>query len=84
MRPSSAVVGLEVARYEASRNARVLGVIRAGRRLFGRTHAAMLQVGDVLLLQADTAALERTIEEDRLELVERDKEAARRKALGPI
>ena len=74
--PSSPVVGLEVAHYEASRNARVLGVVRDGRRLFGRMHAAVLQVGDVLLLQADTAALARTIEADQLELVERDKQAA--------
>ena len=81
--PSSPVVGLEVAHYEASRNARVLGVVRDGRRLFGRMHAAVLQVGDVLLLQADTAALERTIEEDQLELVERDKEAAPPEGAGP-
>ena len=69
---SSPVVGLEVARYEASRNARVLGVVRAGRRLFGRIEAALLQAGDILLLQADTAALESTIEADRLDLVERE------------
>jgi di/tricarboxylate transporter len=42
-----------------------------------------LQVGDVLLLQADTAALSRTIENDRLELVERDKEGAPPEGAGP-
>ena len=74
--PASPVVGLDVAGYESSRNAHVLGVVRAGRRLFGRVQAAVLQAGDILLLQADTATLERTIEEDRLELVERDKREA--------
>ena len=51
-----------------------LGVIREGRRLFGRMQAAVLQAGDIMLLQAATATLRRTIEEDQLELVERDKE----------
>ena len=74
--PSSLVIGLEVAQYEASRNARILGIVRDGRRVFGRTHAAVLQSGDILLLEADTAALERTIEADQLELVERERQPA--------
>ena len=80
--PSSPIIGLDVAGYEFSRNAHVLGVIREGRRLFGRMQAAVLQAGDIMLLQADTATLERTIEEDQLELVERDKQEAP-EAAGP-
>jgi di/tricarboxylate transporter len=76
VRPSSRVIGLDVAGYESSRNVHVLGVIREGRRLFGRMYAAVLQAEDILLLQADTATLERTIEGDQLELVERDKREA--------
>jgi di/tricarboxylate transporter len=75
VRPSSQVIGLDVAGYESSRNAHVLGVIREGRRVFGRMQGTVLQAGDTLLLQADTATLERTIE-DQLELVERDKQEA--------
>ena len=77
--PSSPLIGAAVADYEARREVRVLGVVRAGRRLFGRLQQAVLQADDILLLQADTAALERTIEEDRLELVER---GAREPAAG--
>jgi di/tricarboxylate transporter len=51
----------------------VLGVIRENRRLFGRTQSVVLQAEDIVLLQADTATLERTIEEDQLELIERHK-----------
>ncbi len=80
--PSSPVIGLEVAHYQSSRNADVLGVVRAGRRLFGQTGAAVLQAGDILLLQADTAALASTVEADQLELVERDKPAAQPAAAG--
>jgi di/tricarboxylate transporter len=69
--PSSRLIGGAVADYEARRKVRVLGVVRAGRRLFGRLQRAVLQAHDILTLQADTAALECTIEEDRLELVER-------------
>jgi di/tricarboxylate transporter len=81
--PASPVIGLEVAQYEASRNARVLGIVRDGRRVFGRTQAAVLQSGDILLLQADTAALERTIEADQLELVERERQPAAPESAGP-
>jgi di/tricarboxylate transporter len=80
---SSPVVGLDVGEYESSRSAVVLGVVREGRRLFGRTRAAVLRAGDILLLQADTADLARTIEEDRLELVERDKPAPPTVDVGP-
>jgi hypothetical protein len=83
VRPSSRVIGLDIAGFESSRNAHVLGVIREGRRLFGRTQAAVLQPKDILLLQADTATLERTIEEDQLELVERDKRRAQPEGAGP-
>ena len=71
LQPSSPLIGGAVADYEARREVRVLGVVRAGRRLFGRLHRTVLQAHDILLLQADSAALESTIEEDRLELVER-------------
>ena len=80
--PSSPVIGLDVAHFQSSRNADVLGVVRDGRRLFGQTRAAVLQAGDILLLQADTAALASTIEADQLELVERDKPAAPPAAAG--
>jgi di/tricarboxylate transporter len=72
IRPASRVIGLDAAQYESSRNAHVLGIVRDGRRLFGRAQAAVLQAGDILLLEADTATLASTIEEDQLELVERD------------
>jgi di/tricarboxylate transporter len=81
--PSSPIIGLDVAGYESSRNAHVLGIIREGRRLFGRMQAAVLQAGDIMLLQADTATLERTIEEDQLELVERHKQQEAPEAAGP-
>ena len=42
----------------------------------------MLQADDILLLQAGTAALERTVEEDRLELVERAGRGAQPRAGG--
>ncbi len=80
---SSPVIGLEVAQYETSRNARVLGIVRDGRRMFGRTHAVVLQSGDILLLEADTAALERTIEADQLELVERERQPGAPEGAGP-
>jgi di/tricarboxylate transporter len=74
--PSARVIGREVERFEASRNVTVLGVVRGGHHLFGRLRQTVLQAGDILLLQADTATLGRTIEEDGLELVERSKRTA--------
>ena len=71
--PSARVIGLAVESFETTRNVTVLGVVRGGQRLFGRWRQALLQAGDILLLQADTLTLGRTIEEDRLELVERGK-----------
>jgi di/tricarboxylate transporter len=69
--PASRLTGIEVDQIEATRQVSVLGIVREGRRLFGRLPEAALQPGDILLLQGDTAALERMIEEDNLELVER-------------
>jgi di/tricarboxylate transporter len=69
--PGSRLVGLEAARLVAERGIVVLGVIRDGRHLFGRLPETVLQAHDVLLLQAETDALERAIELDGLELVER-------------
>jgi len=74
--PSARVIGMDVEKFEASRNVTVLGVVRGGHRLFGRLRQAVLQAGDILLLQADTATLGRTVEEDRLELGERSKRTA--------
>lgn len=71
--PSSPVIGHGIGRFEASRNVTVLGVVRDGHRLFGRMREAVAAADDILLLQADTATLQRTIEEDGLELVERGK-----------
>jgi di/tricarboxylate transporter len=69
--PASGLIGLEVGRVAASNSIVVLGIVRDGRRVFGHLQEAVLQANDILLLQADTAALERIIEENGLELVER-------------
>jgi di/tricarboxylate transporter len=73
--PASRLIGLEAGRFEASDGIVVLGIVRDGRRVFGRLQEAVLQANDILLLQADTAALERAVEENGLELVERGSRA---------
>jgi di/tricarboxylate transporter len=75
--PASPALGVEVGRFAAGNRIVVHGVVRDGRRLFGRVEEAALQAGDILLLEADTATLERTIEEHGLELVERGKRERR-------
>ncbi|MGH2603683.1 MAG: SLC13 family permease, partial [Dehalococcoidia bacterium] len=70
---ASPLVGLDVGKFTAGSGIVVHGVVREGRRVFGRLQEAVLQADDILLLEADTAALERTVEENRLELVERRK-----------
>jgi di/tricarboxylate transporter len=69
--PASGLIGLEAGSFAASNGIVVLGIVRDGRRVFGRLQETVLQADDILLLQADTAALERAIEENGLELVER-------------
>ena len=69
--PASPLIGVDVGRFTTSNGVDVLGVVRAGRRVFGRLRQVVLQANDILLLQADTATLERIIEENGLELVER-------------
>jgi di/tricarboxylate transporter len=69
---ASGLIGAEAGWLAASDDIVVLGIVRDGRRMFGRLQDAVLQAGDILLLQADTAALERTIKENGLELIERD------------
>jgi di/tricarboxylate transporter len=71
--PASALVGHEVGRFATSSGVEVLGVVRTGRRVFGRLRVLVMQVDDILLLQADTATLERIVEENGLELVERSR-----------
>jgi di/tricarboxylate transporter len=75
--PASPAIGLEVGRFAAGNRIGVHGVVRDGRRLFGRLDEAALQAGDILLLEADTATLERALEENGLELVERSKREPR-------
>ena len=75
--PVSPAIGLEVGRFAVGQGIVVHGVVRGGRHLFGRLEEAALQAGDILLLEADTATLERTIEENGLELVERSKREPR-------
>jgi di/tricarboxylate transporter len=70
---ASPLVGLDVGEFTAGSGIVVHGVIRDGRRVFGRLQGTVLQADDILLLETGTAALERTIEENRLELVERRK-----------
>jgi di/tricarboxylate transporter len=70
---ASPLVGLEVGKLTAGSGIVVHGVVREGRRVFGRLQEAVLQADDILLLEADTGALERAVEENRLELVERRK-----------
>ncbi len=59
-RPAGALTGVAV-----------LGIVRDGRQVFGRVPETVLQVDDILLLQADTANLERAVEAGGLELVQR-------------
>jgi di/tricarboxylate transporter len=68
--PGSGAIGLEVGRFAAGNGIVVHGVIRDGRHVFGRLQEAVLRPDDILLLEADTATLERAIEENVLELVE--------------
>jgi uncharacterized protein with PhoU and TrkA domain len=75
--PASPAIGLEIGRFAAGHGIVVHGVVRDGRHLFGRLEEAALQAADILLLEADTATLERTIEENGLELVERSKRERR-------
>jgi di/tricarboxylate transporter len=69
--PASRLVGLEVGRFASGSGVAVLGVVRAGRNVFGRLQEVVLQANDILLMQADTASLARTIEADGLEMVQR-------------
>ncbi|HEX2479281.1 MAG TPA: SLC13 family permease, partial [Geminicoccaceae bacterium] len=69
--PASSLIGVDVGRFTTRNGVDVLGVVREGRRVFGRLRQVVLQANDILLLQADTATLERIIEENGLELVER-------------
>jgi di/tricarboxylate transporter len=74
--PGSPLVGGEAGRLAADGSVAVLGVIRDGRHVFARLQETVLQANDVLLLQADTASLERAIEADGLELVQRGPQQA--------
>jgi di/tricarboxylate transporter len=65
--PASRLVG----RPAGELGVAVLGVVRAGRQVFGRLPETVLQADDILLLQADTASLERALEAEGLELVQR-------------
>ena len=76
MTPGSGLVGREVGHFAAGSGIAVLGVIRDGRHVFGRLQETVLQADDILLLQADTASLERAIEADGLELVQRGPQEA--------
>lgn len=71
--PVSRLIGLEVGRFAAESGLVVHGVVREGRHVFGRVQEAVLRAHDILLLEADTAILERAIEQNGLELVERGK-----------
>jgi di/tricarboxylate transporter len=68
--PGSRLVGLEVRRLAAGDGLVVHGVVREGRHVFGRLQEIVLRAGDILLLEADTATLERAVEANGLELVE--------------
>jgi di/tricarboxylate transporter len=74
--PASRLIGHEVGRLAAGSGVAVLGVIRDGRHVFGRLPETVLQANDILLLQADTASLERAIEADGLELIQRGPQEA--------
>jgi di/tricarboxylate transporter len=75
--PASPLVGQEIGRFATGDGVEVLGVVRDGRRVFGRLQTLALQANDILLLQADTATLERMVEENGLELVERSRREPR-------
>jgi di/tricarboxylate transporter len=69
--PSSPLLGRDAGQAAAGNGVAVLGVVRDGRHVFGRVQETVLQADDILLLQADTASLERAVEADGLELVQR-------------
>jgi di/tricarboxylate transporter len=71
--PGSRLIGIEVGRFVGDSGIVVHGVVREGRHVFGRLQEAVLRAHDILLLEADTAILERAIEQNGLELVERGK-----------
>lgn len=75
--PASRLVGREADRLAAGSGVAVLGVVREGRHVFGRLQETLLQANDILLLQADTARLERVVEADGLELVQRGRQEGR-------
>ena len=68
--PGSRLAGDAAGRL-ASDSVAVLGVVREGRHVFGRPHEIVLREGDILLLQADTSSLERALDAEGLELVQR-------------
>jgi di/tricarboxylate transporter len=68
--PGSPLIGRDVGSF-AGNGVAVLGVVRDGRHVFGRLPETVLQADDILLLQADSASLERTVAADGLELVQR-------------
>lgn len=49
----------------------VIGIIRKERRLWGRLRFESIRPGDILLLQTDSATLQRIVKEEGLELVEK-------------
>jgi di/tricarboxylate transporter len=67
------LIGQKVGGFADANGLVVHGVVRDHRYLFGRLQEAELRADDILLLEADTATLERVVEETGLELVERGK-----------
>jgi di/tricarboxylate transporter len=74
--PASRLIGLDIGRFASASGIAVLGVVRQGRQVFGRLQDTVLQADDVLLMQAGTTSLERSVEADGLELVQRNPQPA--------
>jgi di/tricarboxylate transporter len=70
--PASRLIGLAVGHFASASGIAVLGVVRQGRQVFGRLGETVLQADDILLMQAGTTSLERSVEADGLELVQRN------------
>lgn len=70
--PRSPLAGQTVAAAEQSSDVRIHGVVRGGKRLFGRLHEHQLESGDILLLEAETRRLEALLQTGAVALASGD------------
>lgn len=68
--PASAFAGQPLSAFESAVGAQIFAVLRDGKRLFGRLADHRLEAGDILVVEAATAALEGACEAGSVELVQ--------------